>query len=192
MAYTDKDALKIYLGIANGNTDDDNLLTTLTGRAQAAIDAYCRQAFEASQDSTRYFDAVADVRGRTLHLDAPLCAITSVTNGDGVTVSASDYVKAPRNATPWWALTLKANASVMWTYSGAPENAIAIAGRWAYSTSAPADVVQACTLLSAYFYRRRDNALDLDRTVIVGDATIMPLTIPRDVLTLLRPYRRLV
>lgn len=190
MAYLDNTSLKTYLGISDSG--DDTLLTTLIAAAQAAVDAHCRQTFEAAADTTRYFDPTRDVEGRDLFLDAPLCAITTLTNGDGNTVDSSKYVKEPRNSTPWYKLTLKSDAGIAWTYSGAPENAISIAGKWAYSTSAPADIVQACKLLAGYMYRRRNNALDLDRAVQVGEATILPLSIPRDVLTLLRPYRRLV
>lgn len=192
MAYLSNTTLKTYLDIPSGTTIDDTLLTTIIAAAQAAIDAYCRQTFEASADSTRYFDPTLDVVGRTLYLDYPLCAITSVTNGDSTTVSSSDYVKEPRNATTWNALMLKANAAVAWTYTDTPENAIAIVGRWAYSTSAPSDIVQACTRLSAWMYRQRDNAFDLDRVVITGDSTFVPAELPQDVRRMLAPYRRLV
>lgn len=190
MAYTTNTALKTYLGLTTSG--DDTLLTTLIANAQAAIDKHCRQTFEAEDDSTRYFDAMADVDGPDLYLDAPLCAITTITNGDGTTVAGTKYVTAPRNSTPWWKLTLKTNAGISWTYSTTPENAISIEGKWAYSASAPDDIVQACLLLAGYLYRRRNNALDLDRAVVVSDAIIQPLSIPRDVLTLLRPYKRLV
>lgn len=192
MAYTDNTALKVYLDVSSGTTTDDSLLTTLIARAQAMIDSHCRQTFEASADTTRYFDAKRDVFERSLFLDAPLCAVTSVTNGDGNVVTSDKYTTEPRNSTPWYTLRLKENAGVGWSYTTTPEDAIVIVGRWAYSTTAPADVVQACTRLAAYLYRQRDNALDLDRTVIVGDTTIMPLRIPADVLMLLRPYRRLI
>ena len=190
MSYITNTALKTYLDITSSG--DDTLLTSLITRTQAMIDAYCRQTFEASSDTTRYFDPTRDVNGRTLFLDYPLAAITSVTNGDSVVVSSGDYVTEPRNETPYRRLTLKSNATVAWTYSGTPENAIAIVGKWTYSATAPDDIVQACTRLAAYLYRQRDNALDLDRTVIVGDATILPVTIPRDVQFTLRPYRRLL
>lgn len=192
MAYTSNTDLKVYLGIAASNTDDDTLLTTLIARAQAMIDAYCRQTFEASQDSTRYFDPTRDVDGRTLYLDAPLCAITSVTNGDGNTVASTQYITEPRNSTPWHKLTLKANSSLAWTHSDTPENSISIVGKWAYSTTAPADVVQACTRLAAYLYRQKDNqGNDLDRPIAMGDGVLlMPPTLPRDVERILAPYRR--
>lgn len=191
MTYTTNTDLKVYLDIASGTTTDDTLLTTLIARAQAMIDAYCRQTFEAS-DTTRYFDAVCDVDGPLLCLDAPLCAITTVTNGDSTVVASTKYVTEPRNSAPYYALRLKANAGVAWTYTSTPENAIAVVGKWAYSATAPADIVQACTRLAAYLYRQRDNALDLDRTVITGGATILPMRIPADVLTILAPYRRLI
>lgn len=190
MAYTTNTALKTYLDVTGSS--DDELMTTLIANAQVAIDNHCRQTFEAESDTTRYFDAVDDVDGPDLILDAPLCAITTVTNGDGTTVASSKYVTTPRNGTPWHKLTLKTNAGIAWTYSGTPENAISIEGKWAYSEEPPPDVVQACLLLAGYLYRRRNNALDLDRTVVVSDAIIQPLSIPRDVLTLLRPYRRLI
>ena len=129
MAYTSAANLKVYLGIATGETDDDTLLGTLVTAAQAMIDAHCRQTFEASGDTTRYFDPTCDVDGPTLRLDGPLCAITSITNGDGNAVASDKYVKEPRNGTPWYALVLKANAGLAWTYSTTPENSIAIVGK---------------------------------------------------------------
>lgn len=196
MAYTNVSDLKTYLGITQ--TTDDTLLGDMIGAAQAMIDTHCKQTFEATGDTTRRFyaynvDYGGHVDGRDLVLDAPLCAITSVTNGDGVVVSASDYITEPRNATPYYALRLTNNSNLRWTYTDDVEiDTIAVVGRWAYSVSAPADVAQACKLLAGYMYRRRNNALDLDRAVVVSDATIQPLTIPGDILTILRPYRRVV
>ena len=85
MAYTDVSTLKQYLGIT-GNTDDA-LLSSLITRAQAAIDTYTGRTFEASADTTKYFDCLPpyvhgyELTWTTLGLD--LCQITSVTNGNG-------------------------------------------------------------------------------------------------------------
>jgi hypothetical protein len=209
MSYATLDDLQEYANITT--TTDDALLTRLLAVAQSAVDAYCHQPFEALVDTTRYFDPLQDGygdnysygfgygygtyswgSGKRLYFDAPLCAITSVTNGDGVVVAPTDYVTEPRNMTPWYALALKQGSSKQWTYTGSPENSIAIVGKWAYSVSAPADIVQATLRLATWFYRGRDNALDLDRAVIVGNATIAPSRIPADVMTMLEPYRRLV
>lgn len=190
MAYTSAANLKVYLGISE--TTDDTLLGTLITAAQAMIDAHCRQTFEASADTTRYFDPTYNVVGRTLFLDAPLAAITSVTNGDGNAIASTLYVTEPRNSTPYRQLTLKANAAVNWTYTGAPENAIAIVGKWAYSTTAPADIAQVTIRLAAYLYRQRDNAGDLDRAIIGASGILLPAALPKDIQTLLRSYVRLV
>ena len=186
MAYTTAAAVKTYLGISG--TGDDTLLGTLVARAQAAIDRYCNRTFEASAASIRYFDALGPhIDGPVLYLDRDLCAITSVTNGDGATVTA--YVTLPRNDTPYYALKLKTTAGVLWTYSTDWEKAIAINGKWSFSESAPADIVQAADRLTAFYYRQKDAPLQ-DVTAIEAGVVIKPLAFPDDVRALLAPYRR--
>lgn len=186
MAYTDKTALKIYLGISA--SDDDTLLDALILRAQAIIDAQCGRTFEALADSTRYFDACA-IHGDMLYLDGDLCAITTVTNGDSAAIAGTEYTAQPRNVTPWFALRMKAQSAVGWNGT---DGEIAIVGKWAYATAAPATIVQACTRLAAYLYRQKDNHADLDRATVVGNMTILPARFPSDIADMLRPYRRLV
>lgn len=189
MAYATVADLKEYLGITTA--EEDALLADLLAASQAAIDGYCRQTFEASADSTRYFDPTCDVRGRTLLLDAPLCAITSVTNGDGMALTSSHYVTEPRNGTPWWGLTLKQSAAVSWTYLTTPENAIAVVGRWAYSQSAPGAIVQATLEWAAALYNQRGTEgyrrLQLDD---VSAVDLLNASSPH-LLARLAPYRRL-
>jgi len=81
---------------------------------------------------------------------------------------------------------------VSWTYDEDHENAITIVGKWAYSATAPADITHACTRLAAYLYRQKDNAGDMDRAIVAGNATILPAKLPSDVAEILKPYRRLV
>jgi hypothetical protein len=193
MAYTTVSALKTYLGVV-GNTDDA-LLTALIARAQAIVDAYCGRTFEAAQDSTRKLDAKLSVSPdkRTLYVERDLCAITSITNGDGVSVAASEYVTEPRWETPFYGVTLKRESDIRWTWDDTPEDAITVVGRWAYSATAPADIVQATERLAAYLYRQKDNMSDLDRAVAVsGNMTVLPQSLPRDVQLILAPYRRAV
>jgi len=191
MAYTNITTVKSYLGDVQGS-GDDALITGFIAATQTYIDGYCHQTFEAATDSTRTFDPTCDVDGPTLYFDAPLIAITSVTNGDGVVVAPTAYVTEPRNMTPWYGLTLKSNSGISWTYGGALENAIAIVGKWAYSLTADANIQQAATRLAAYFYRQRDNGLDLDRIIQTNSGVVMPLDLPRDICKLLEPYKRIV
>ena len=191
MAYCGIDELKEYLGVT-GATDDAMLLTLLAA-AQRTIDSYCARTFEATADTVRTFDSQRDVDGYTLTVDSDLCAITSIVNGDGTTISNSHYVTEPRNATPYYAIRLKASAGKVLTstVSGDSENAITITGKWAYSTSAPSDIAHVCKRLAAYIYRQKDNAGDLDRAVIAGNSTILPAQIPSDIRLMLTPYKRL-
>lgn len=191
MAYTDLSTLKRYLGIASAN--DDTLLGECIARAQALIDDYVGgRTFEAAADTTRTLDAVADVEGLLLFLDEDLCAITSVTNGDGVVVAASEYTTQPRNETPYYALKLLASSGKAWTYEDDHEDAISIVGRWAWSVTAPTAIVQATIRLAAYLYHQKDNAQELDRTVVTGGTVLLPGDLPRDLAQILDPYRRLV
>lgn len=187
MAYCSLADLKTYLGATD--TTDDALLTDCLSRAQAMVDTFTRRTFEASSDSTRYFDADRAVDGRKLWIGGDLCALTSVVNGDGVTIPLTDIVKTPRNATPWFELTLKASSDYAWDYNDDPEAAIAVTGKWAYSATAPADIEQATLRLAAWLYRQKDSSADLDRPAVSPDgATLMPAQVPADVQAILRPY----
>ncbi|MFH1604958.1 MAG: head-tail connector protein [Pseudomonadota bacterium] len=188
MAYTTSALVKTYLGISGSG--DDTLLGTLVTRAQAAIDRYCGRTFEASTNTDRYFDPVRDSDGRTLRLDRDLCSINSITNGDSATVTATQYVTEPRNDTPYYAIRLLASSGTWWTYVDDPENAITISGKWAYSTTAPDDIVQAATRLAAWSYKMKDSQVfDQTATTELGVLTLRQ-RMPTDVADLLAPYRK--
>ena len=183
MAYATLADLKSYLGIETA--DDDAILQQLLGAAQALIDRWCRRIFEADEDSARTFDA-DDVAGDLLLFGADLCAVTSVVEGDSTLTRGTDYLTRPRHDddAPWWGLK---RIGTTWS----ADDDIVIMGRWAYATSAPADIEQATKRLAAYLYRQKDNAGgDLDRTIIAGNTTILPAAWPADVERMLRPFRR--
>lgn len=195
MAYASLAELKTYVGIPTGTTGDDALLTALLARAQAFIEspAGTGRVFEAAADTTRYFDAQRDVDGRTLYFDdgSDLCQLTSVVNA-GVTIPLSAIALEPRNATPYFGLTLKLGLDYEWDWDDTPEGAIAVTGRWAYSVTAPLDIVHATIRLAFTYYRQRDNAMDIAAPVMSSDGVaIMPTAIPRDVLDTCMRYRRL-
>lgn len=152
------------------------------------------RSFEMTADTTRHFDAVRDVDTslRRLWLDEDLCQITSITNGDGTTVSTSDYVTDPRNTAPYHAITLKLSSSVVWTYATTPENAIVIVGRWGYATAAPADIAQAVLELAAYEYRRKTTSGSSDQQVVTASGSvIVPSSVPKNIMAVFTSYRRL-
>lgn len=188
--YVSLSDVRAYL--AASEATDDALLTMLIANAQAIINKITDRNFEVAADSTRYFDAVANVRAGILYFDTDICAITSISNA-GVPLAANQYVPLPRNVTPWFAIRLRDDATQSWNSTAtASEDAISVTGKWGYSTAAPPDIAQACLRLTAYLYRQRENANDLDRALVVGNATVLPARLPQDIMEMLIPYRRLV
>ena len=193
MAYVSVTTLKEYLGLSSSG--DDTLLTNLLTRAQQIFDTETHRTFEAAADSTKTFDAGKDVDGLSLdwiRYGLDLCAITTVTNGDGVVVASSSYVPCPRHSTPYYGIRLKANIGLYWQYDSDPEDAISITGKWAYSTTAPADVVAACIDIASLLYKQRDTNSDLNRTVIAGNATLLPAGLAQLTQNTLKRYKRLI
>ena len=192
MAYVELLDLKTYLGVTED--DDDALLVSLIDRAQAIFDGQTNRTFEATADTTRRFDATADVDGATLLLDRDLCSITTITNGDSTTIASTKYVTEPRNGTPYYAIRLLGSSGLSWSAAsnGDHENAISILGKWAYSTTAPADVVEAIVNIATLLYRFKDNANDYSRTVVTATSTILPGGLSPTTLATIRRYKRLL
>lgn len=188
--YATANDIKTYLGITG--TGDDILLSALLVRASKAVDSYTGRVFAASSDTTRYFDAIGDhiVDGRLLYVDDDLYSVTTVTNGDGNTISSTYYTLVPKNNTPHYAIRLKSTFTSLWTYTTTWEDAISIVGKWAYSENPPDDIIQATLRWAGYMYKQKD-AQVFDTTAIPEAGVIqIPAGIPQDVRMLLRPYKR--
>lgn len=194
MAYTEYDDVKTYAGI-NGS-GDDALISDLIGRAQAAIDAYTGRTFETgTSDTTRKFTVGIDTEGKILYLDEDLADITSiVTNADGgadaETLTTGDYITHPRNRTPYFSIEILSSSDEEWFYTTDRENGVTVEGKWAYSTTPPADIVHACIRLATYYYRQKDAGV-FDVTAIPDAGIIqIPQGIPKDVKMILDVYKK--
>ena len=190
MAYCTTEQVRTYLGVSG--TADDGLLAELVTFSQAAIDSYCRRTFEAAADSDRYFTVGRDTEGRWLWFDQDLATITTVLNGDSsaTEVTSSQYITEPYSA-PFFGIKILGSAAKVWEYNLDPEDAIKVTGKWAYSTSAPKDIVFAAIRLAAYMYRSKDTSMDSDRPILTdAGVTLLPMGLPNDVLKLLSPYRK--
>lgn len=198
--YTSTSAVKAELKITAST--DDTLIDGYVTLAQRIIESQrplgTGYVFEASVDTTRYLDAPPDTSNLTLDgplyvllLPEPLCSITTVVNGDGETISSSDYVTEPRWHTPYYALRLKSGTGITWTFDESPEGAIAITGKWAYSTTVPADIARAALRLCVWMYRERDSGW-LDRDIQTDDGIMLANRMPRDVRQIIESYWSLV
>lgn len=196
MAYVSVGDVRSYL--SGGNvilpTVDDTLLTDFATRAQSIIEKFCMRKFE-SRTETRYFDAQKyDVyRGRVLEMDDDLLSVTTLTNGDASVISSANYDLLPYNDNPKYAIRLKESSTVVWLPTGAGdfERAISVTGTWGYSATPP-DAIKLATLrLTHWLYRQKDTAADIDRPLLTtSGAVVMPASLPKDVESTLRMYRR--
>lgn len=203
MAYIDLASVKAELNIPTATTTDDSLLTGYITIAQRTIEAPppvgTGRVFEYSSDTTRYLDAPAtpsgDPDGASYVLPlwdvGDLCAITTVTNGDGIVIPSTAYITNPRYKTPYFELRLKRYSGYLWDYSSTNEAAIAITGRWSYSTTAPADISRAALRMVVWLYRSKDNA-NADQTVQTDQGIILPNKLPNDIAQILAGYRSVV
>lgn len=183
------------------SSDDEARWTNQIARASALIDSFCGRSFEANTTTgssdgyvTRYFDALADVDGMTLYLDKDLCEISTIANGDSdaTAITTDQYVTEPRNDTPYYGIRLLTSSNVSWTYDDNNENAIAIAGTWAYSKTVPNDVKHALLRTVDWMEKIRTSTPDLDRPVLAGEGNIlMPTKLPADVQAILMQFRRI-
>lgn len=195
MAYCSLSDVKILeLGIATGITGDDAIIALKILAAQAFIDAYTRRTFEAATATIRYY-SIDDTDGRDLLLDTELAEAPTLvrTNLDGaaiVTVPSTDYVTLPRNKTPYYGLRLIGISPYYWRYSRDGNKAAEITGKFAYSTTAPDDIKQACIRLAGFFYRAKDASVyDVTASLETGQMVI-PKGTPQDVVNILNNRRK--
>lgn len=196
MSYITAADLRAYIGAIS--TSDDTQLGFAASRAQQMIDTYCNRTFEATADTTRYYNALdlryggdVDAFSNELKLDVDLCQLTSVTNGNSEVIPNNFLVLLPTNFTPKYSIKIKMNTSYVWTYVGTPDTAISVLGRFAYSITAPADIVAACLALGKYIYKARTSTIDTDRAVLSSDGIVLPgKNIPDAITAQIEPYRR--
>ena len=106
-----------------------------------------------------------------LMLDKDLRSITGITNGDGTTITSTQYNLEPRNDPPYQYIRLKSGHS--WIFD--TDGEVAIDGNWGYTTTAPADITQATIRLTAYLYRQKDASI-FD---VVADPSVGVITVPQ-------------
>ena len=171
---------------------DDAIETCITDAANDFQEETHRVFEDPGSDATRYYDCHAPaIKGKRLTLDRDLYSITSITNGDDDVLTSSEYVTMPRNSAdvPYWAIDLRSDSGLVWTYQTNWENAIKVIGRWCYSTTAPTDVIAAVRSLARHYAELR--GLHGGTRMGPGDeALALPESWPAYVQRKLQKYRR--
>ena len=191
MTYLTVDRLRAYLGVHSDS--DDALLQELIAAAVAEVELYAGFSFEAASDTVRTLDYRRNVAGRLLTFDTWLAAAptTVKTDADGanLTVPSTDYVLRPTFGAPYWGLELLESSAYSWTYSVDPAKAITVTGRWGYSATPPANVVQVVRRLASFMYRQKGTSSDVDRALVLADGSMaLPAGIPKDGQLILDQY----
>jgi hypothetical protein len=148
--YITLDELKEYLGVSVTDDTLDDTYSLLITSASRHIEGVCnRRFYTPTSDETRSFDIPSS---NTLWFDEDLVSITSITNGDGNAIPATDYILLPANETPKYLLRLRANASTTWQTgsNGHAEQVIDVAGKWGYSNEPPANIQEATLLMISH------------------------------------------
>lgn len=189
MAYITVPVAKDYIGGLDG-TGDDALLSVLIDAAEVFIENYTERDFKAATDTTRNFTVGRDTEGRHLWFDEDIASITTVLNGDASTteVTSAQYVTLPSNRTPYYGIKLLWSASKVWEFDQDPEDAIAVTGKWGWSTTPPADIAQACKDIVKQVYRSRDANTNVD--IISGGVVISPNQLPKTTMIILQHYKK--
>lgn len=87
--------------------------------------------------ATRYFSVPEDQNdSRILFLDDDLLEVLTLTNGDTVAITSTDYNLKPKNYSPHYAIQLRDSSSVFWATngSGSLENVVSILACWGFQT----------------------------------------------------------
>jgi hypothetical protein len=161
-------------------TTDDALILSMIAAATGYLELNWGYVYRCDADSDRDFYE-GDVEENRLKFDKPLAQITSITNGDGSTLSTTDYITLPRDA-PYYGVKLSNTSTVAWVTYPDP---ITVTGRWAYSVTPPSRVKEACKIVTNFLYDKRSTGVDADRQIITAEGIILPAGISKAVADLM-------
>jgi hypothetical protein len=178
-----------YLKESGVDTADDAVAEQIIGAASRFIDREAGRTFF-PRTETRKFDTPTD---RELKLDDDLISITTLTNGDGAVIAASEYVLWPANVSPKRAIRLKAGSTVNWELDSNSnrEQVISVAGSWGYFAAVPDDIKLNCLEIAREAYHRRSGqTAEAAARLTQSGLVIEPADVPSQVLRNIRSYAR--
>ena len=182
---------KAWQTVSSTDATDDGVIEQIVEAASRYIDGETARTFYARTE-TRYF-SVPNPASRQLDLDDDLIAITTLTNGDGNTIAATEYNLIPKNVTPYRAIKLKASSTYCWTCdsNGNTEYVISNLGTWGWAATAPHDIRQACLMIAISMYKRRfgENVSSTYKVTAAG-IVVTPQDVPSQAAAIIRKYNR--
>jgi hypothetical protein len=177
---------------ATTDANDDAVIEDIIEGASRLIDTHTGVTFY-GRSGTHYYNTPS---GNTLQIDDDdLLSITTLTNGDGSVISASNYKLLPLNKSPKYEIYLEPGSNLSWKTdsSGDSVGVISINGTWGFSATAPHDVRQACLIIALSEYMRRfGENVTATATVTGAGVVLTPQGMPRNAADLLQSYKKLL
>jgi hypothetical protein len=116
------------------DTTDDAVIERLLKAASRYLDDATGR-FYYPYVQTRYFSLPNEEDdGNRIEVDADLLEVISLVNGDGETITSTDYKLTPRNQSPYRFIRLDDDSTQVWTCdsSGSTFEVIAVTGIWGF------------------------------------------------------------
>lgn len=170
------------------NPAEDAMMEEFIEEASRWIDDTTGMTFY-SNSETRKFIVGKDTEGSILWLDKPLLSVTSLTNGDGETLTAdTEYILLEVGRSPYHQIKLIANGGKAWQYTTDPYiGMIEVEGGWGNYATAPLPIRSACLLMAARLWKRKDAIFGVAGATSLGEIR-MHFPQDKDVMNLLRNY----
>lgn len=187
--YVTLSEVKSWLAITSTSSTDDAVIEDMIEGASRLIDRLTGGRTFYARSETHYY---ALPSSQTLYIDDDdLLSISTLKNGDGTELIASQYNLIPRNQTPKYAIKLASGYS--WMPSSSDNDfPITIYGSWGKSTTVPDDIKQACHDIVANAYHRRFGQGQSGQTIIAGGGImIAPEDVPSTAMTIIRGHKRM-
>lgn len=177
---------------------DDVFVERLLEQCSREFDGDTGHWFYADEQS-RYFEVPSC---RTLELDAPLLAVTSITNGDNTNVAATEYRLFPLNGPHKLEIRLKPTATTTWQTDPDSDGVITVNGTWGYVSRSATDPESMTAILNskaavlalalAIYKRRYGVGTDGVATVTGAGVVITPRDKSPEYLSIVARYRRML
>lgn len=183
--YAELLAVKDFLRIDADDTSDDAHITHAITAASRAVDRHCRRQFGLVDDpELRLYTAEWHRRGALVVVDdlMDLTGISVQVSGVDVVPERWWPVNAPQDGAPWTRVYLPRGTSCS-------PDAVGITAPWGWS-SFPATVVEATTLQSTRFVKRRDAAFGVAGSPEIGSELRLLAKVDPDVAVMLADYVR--
>lgn len=143
--------LKLRLNITTSS--DDSLLTDALASASRKVEDLAGRSWASGTVTQKYGvgDSLIDEDKRLLYLDGLLTSIATLTNGDGVVITGTNYVLLPRNEALKNAILLTKAGGYLWSFGSSDDGEISVnSTTW----TVPENVAEAAYVIAEALYRR--------------------------------------